>query len=449
MKAQRGRIIPLGRAGRLKPLVQRPLRTPAFLPATTEGTGKLLLLLAVLPLFAQIFHYMVDVGPLYLLSKAWPFMMLPLAAYGLVSLRASLAPFYLATLLYVLTATPLLSIYWLGNTALDALANTIKVWPLTYYFSLTALLVLLNIAPRQLIRALMMLGIATMIVMWVLWFTVPDSTYASSQAVSRLFLFEYERGNRIFFPMSFALLAMFYAAAHLAERPRLWQVLLIAAVLATQIVIFKQRMVLGASAVALVGIVVFRLPKLWRSLMLSGVGVAAVAAVWILFIHIEKLVQRLGGSLTVRQRSLSLLANYLLDRPARWIFGAGGASRVGSVTMADIVGRKDFFLADLGWAGVMFEFGLVGSVLLLSLYVAALRWSSRQSLPPSPPERAMSIALIGYIVYLAISTLVYSVVYAPGELATMTALLLYIVKSAQPRRQSPPVADVPDTQQTV
>ena len=40
--------------------------------------------------------------------------------------------------------------------------------------------------------------------------------------------------------------------------------------------------------------------------------------------------------------------------------------------------------------------------------------------------KAMIGAVVAYIAYLALSSVIYSFVYAPGELATMTALLLYL-----------------------
>ena len=39
--------------------------------------SRMIPLLLVLPMFAQIFHYMIDINSLYLLSKAWAVLMLP------------------------------------------------------------------------------------------------------------------------------------------------------------------------------------------------------------------------------------------------------------------------------------------------------------------------------------------------------------------------------------
>ena len=153
----------------------------------------------------------------------------------------------------------------------------------------------------------------------------------------------------------------------------------------------------------------------------------AVAGVMALLAKFDKVAASLGGSLSVRQHSMELLQNYLTQEPMRWVIGVGAASRTGTITMADIIGSKNFFLADLGWAGVLFEFGLVGSLILLSLYLAVLRWAWRLPVVLEPHNRAMVGALTGYVAYLAISSTVYPIFYAPGELAATTALLLYFV----------------------
>lgn len=422
---QRGRILPLG-AGRGRVI---GARAATAAPLRASRRSSVFLLMLVLPLFAQVFHYMIDSGPIYYLSKAWPVLMLPLAAYG-VSLRVRFAALYLVTLTYVLAVTPVLSMLWLGNDLLDAAANSIKVWPLTYYFSLIALLTLRHPDPDEIVDALVRLGVATLAVMWLLWLVVPSSAYTGDYQQSKLFIYEYERGDRIFFPMSFAILAMFYAAERLRTRFNAGYLLLILAVLATQLLVFKQRTILGASVVVLGLLIVARLPKLIRSGFLAVGLLAGMAGLYQALLHVEQIAGKFGNSLAIRERSLSLLETYLAQQPLRWIFGTGAASRVGSVNMAEIIGRKDFFLADLGWAGVVFEFGLVGAMLLAALYWVALRESLR--LPPvaDPRHRAMLVALGGYVLFLALTTLVYSVVYAPGELAATTALLVYLGKAA-------------------
>jgi len=197
---RQGKIHNLGRAGGGEQSWALPER---------KKPSRMIPLLLVLPMFAQIFHYMIDINSLYLLSKAWAVLMLPLALYAIFGLRSRFAAVYLIVLIYGMGVTPVLSMLWLGNSMSDAIINSVKIWSLTYYFSLLGLLVVLEPTPETLIKAINRLGVATVIVMWVLWFTAPQRWYSGDPHVSRLFLAEYERGNRIYFPMTFAWLSMF------------------------------------------------------------------------------------------------------------------------------------------------------------------------------------------------------------------------------------------------
>ena len=63
-------------------------------------------------------------------------------------------------------------------------------------------------------------------------------------------------------------------------------------------------------------------------------------------------VDSLGGSLSMRQIEAATALAFLNDEPWRWITGVGSATRVGGVTLGDIVGTPFFFPSDLGWLGV-------------------------------------------------------------------------------------------------
>ena len=105
-----------------------------------SASWRVLVVLGMLPMFAQCFHYMVDIPPLYLLSKLWPFLMAPAAVWAMASLDIPARLIHLALLVWLLAATPLISIANLGNNFPDAMATTVKVWPFTYVFSLAAIL---------------------------------------------------------------------------------------------------------------------------------------------------------------------------------------------------------------------------------------------------------------------------------------------------------------------
>ena len=83
---------------------------PAQPRAESSQTILLLALLVALPMFGQSFHYMIDLPPLYVLSKGWPVLTAPLALFALVRLSLPLQVLYGVLLAYVLGLTPLMSI---------------------------------------------------------------------------------------------------------------------------------------------------------------------------------------------------------------------------------------------------------------------------------------------------------------------------------------------------
>lgn len=392
--------------------------------------GKSLILLAVLPMFGQSFHYIFDVAPLYFLSKGWPGLTAPLVLIGLSRARLPATPLFLFMLAYVLAVTPLLSMINLGNGVFDALATTAKALPMTYYFSFSALLILLHPSRATIERLLFGLGIATFVIMLVLWGVVPAGWYANDMVSSKLFVLDEERGFRIFMPMFFGNLFLFLCVRHAMADPRRRWLLGVAVVcLLLEIWIYKQRTAIGCAFLVMGLGVVGGLPKGLRGLAwTTGLALAAT----LVFVVVsgaltEGFTSTFGGSLTVRQNSMALAVDYLIADPLRLIFGIGSITRFSTVTMFDLFGYKHFYLADLGWPGVLFEYGAIGTALIIATSVVSLRVTQKNAASGDP----LLLALHDMVLYCILVTVVYSIMFTPGEPATATALSIYLYRLRQ------------------
>jgi hypothetical protein len=104
------------------------------------------------------------------------------------------------------------------------------------------------------------------------------------------------------------------------------------------------------------------------------------------------------------------------------LLGVGATTRFGNVTLAQLFGNRMFFLTDIGWLGVAFEYGIIGALLLLLVHLAGLHAVTRWS----RPDDALSQALVDYVLYLIVVSAIYSVVFTPGELTTVVALGYYM-----------------------
>lgn len=405
-----------------------PLRAPGR-AAARSGSGLVLLaLLALLPVLMQVFQYLLDVRPLWALAKASPILLLPLALYGLL-VRPPHVPLYLLVLFYVLLVAPVLSMLQLENNLVEALGTTLKVWSFTFYFVAVGALVLLRPDEAVLNRAFLTLAALNFAILWFLWIVMPATSYVTDSQLTSLFLWDYERGPRIMLPLAFGVLGLFWLARHFSARPGIWQPALVLLALVLMLTIYKQRTAIAAVVVMVLwgatGRLRQRYPLLFWSLALGGASLLALLLPIVLGIRESPVQAGLGGSLEVRQHSAALLTRYLGESPWRWIFGIGSATDYSDVNMKEIFRSSFFFMSDLGWLGVLGEYGVLGSLPILAIYLVGLRETARAAGASPTPLR---LALQDFVGYLLLVTLIYSVVYTPGQIATVTGIAVYLLR---------------------
>ncbi len=92
------------------------------------------------------------------------------------------------------------------------------------------------------------------------------------------------------------------------------------------------------------------LPARWRRILAATAAIVVpAAAVLVLLLFADKVETWLGGSLSVRQNSFALATGYLGSDVMNWLFGVGATTRFSTVTLADIFGNAQFYIADIGW----------------------------------------------------------------------------------------------------
>ncbi|MFG1360828.1 hypothetical protein [Xanthobacter pseudotagetidis] len=425
--------------------VVMPLRRSVGAPLARPG-GDLLprlfgwtVLVSTLPLFAQTFYYLNELPPPYLLSKAWPIITAPLTLYAVTRMHLPAKHIYLVLFAYTIGFTPLISMVQLGNGFVDALTTTVKIWPFSFYFGLSALLYWLAPPDERLRRACLALGIGTFVLMVVLWFTIPTRWYTSDPSEGKLLLYEVERGYRIYMPLFFGFLLMFYLVRRFMRSPSLWPALGLLVAFVLLLSIYKQRtFIAGAVLVCGYGALA-SMPRVPRRLVL-GLGLLVLpGAVALLFWKLNAGGgDAFGSSLSVRNTSFALATGFLGDDAWRWILGVGATTRFGAVTLADIFGNDQFYVADLGWVGVVFEYGLVGAVLIAAVYA----WGYFVTVKAAARVRTpFSEALSDYVLFMIVSSSVYSLVFTPGELGVIMAIAVYL-DHARDRRVPVPRGNV-------
>jgi len=383
---------------------------------------RIVLLIAVLPLFGQTFHYMKDLKPLWALSKAFPLLSLPLILPVLTRQHVPLVGGWLIAFLWLVLVSSFAAMFSFDQNYVLGLTAQVKLLPMLYALSFLGLLLLVRPTSKELLRAFGLCGVLTFATLFLLWALAPQSWYVTSiEYGDAPLLSADDRGNRIRMPMFFAMFVLFALYRRLLAEPEWRTAVLVGVALAIVIGIVRTRAVVLASMATLAIVTLMAAPPRWRVGAIAATVVGALLLLQVPYVQSAFDTSSASG-FNVREVTAAKAIAFLGQDPLRWLFGVGTITSLSTGGLATFFNHY-FFLADISWLGIVFEFGLVGAAIMVFLLVRT--WLFAQSVRRTIDSPAVA-GMQDYVLFTLIQSPLYSTMtLQPGEIAIIAATFVY------------------------
>ena len=391
--------------------------------ATPLRPGVMAVLLLALPMFGQVFHYMKDLLPLWSLSKAFPVLSMPLAAVVFRHPTVPMTRQVILSFLWLALVPSFAGIFYFDQDFFTGITAQVKLLPMMYFFSLLGLLLLLQPTLRELTAGFLICGVVTFVCLVILWAVIPQRWYEEHYVAGGSPLFTADnRGNRIRMPMYFGIIFIFYHYRRFLRRPRFGALLAVAVGVALTLELVKTR----AMLVGIGGVLVLNGFFTTRGFLRYAVSSGALAAVAGMFsFGYLRTVFRTdpASGFDVRWQTVLKATAFLGSDPLRWLLGVGTISPTSKASLSAFFDHF-FFLADITWLGIVFEFGLVGALLFLVYELRGMLFYQR-ALRPRIDSHFLG-SLQDYLLYVLLISNLYPPTLTPGETAVILAIYAYV-----------------------
>ncbi|MGN6581871.1 MAG: hypothetical protein ACTHJ1_18050 [Bordetella sp.] len=379
-------------------------------------------LFIALPLFGQTFSYMNGLLPLWALSKAFPVLSLPLALYLMNQARFPMTRQVLISFVWLLLLPSFSAVFYFHEGFFTSITAQVKLLPLLYFFSFLALLLQLRPTLHELERGFVYLAVFIVVTLIVLWAVIPTSWYQTSYVVGNSPLFTADnRGHRIRMSMYFPLIALFFCYRRAYFERSLRYLAYVLVVFAVTLLIVKTR----AMIIGIVGVMAINAVRWSRPAVKVGLLVLAPVVIIGIFSFgylATTFSTSASSGFDVRLVTLKTALQFLGSNPLRWIFGVGTISPTSRDSLIAYF-HHFFFLADITWLGVVFEYGLIGALMFLLIEVRGLTFYRRLH---AEVEDDFLGALADYLIYVLVISFFYPPTLTPGESAVILAIFVYV-----------------------
>lgn len=315
------------------------------------------------------------------------------------------------------------SSFFYGQNFIDTISSQAKVLPFFNYYFIILILLMLKPSIDEIYYCFVFLGVFLCITynLAAIFVDVPSLwTKESSIFVNDA------KGFRIRFPSAAIVFAYFlFLNSYMETKSKLFLAVYLF-LLYFFVFNFKQRVEL----VAIIFATIFVILKIKNRFMffLSP----AIFSLMVIFIYdglsSNSVFDEIGDdtSWLARQRQLDYVYEVFDKYFLSYIFGVGKISEVGSMTYEDLLGFK-FTTADLGWIGVLHEYGFLGIVAVF-LFVYFIFNDLRFNLSKiNKKYKLIIISIDSYMcVALILSILAPRYLYLSGAFVTFWAISVYV-----------------------
>jgi len=381
-------------------------------------------LVAVLPLFGQSFHYVKLLWPLWALSKAFPLVSLPLALFLLVGARPQGSRQILLSFIWLTLVPTFIAIWTFQQTFFVGLTAQVKLLPILYFFSFLGLARWLRPTVREIAAGFLVCAAVTFAIVVAIWLLAPQSWYAEHYVAGDSPLLSHDsRGNRIRMPMFFGLIGIFFCYRQfLADHRWRWLAGAAAGFTIVFALVRMRSIVLGLAAIGAINAFIAAGPRL-RLALLALIPVAMLGLFSVPYIASVFSTDRSFG-FDVRWITTMKAIDFLGTDPFHWIFGVGTISPMDPAGLMTYFNHF-FFLADITWVGVLFEYGIIGALLILAIPLRGIVMVRAARMLRDDPFLG---AIQDYLVYAILISELFPMTMAPGELTLIMAIAIYRIE---------------------
>lgn len=304
----------------------------------------------------------------------------------------------------------------LGFLAQIKLLNVVSFFLILYFFMYSGL------SERRLEVCIFFLGFISLVFYCSLYILVPKSYMDIFDAFTA---YSSSKGERWMVPYHHVLFAYYLVLARwlvlrkAGFRQSVFDLFFVGLFFGYMVVFFQQKMLLAAILAVTILSFLFFCSFLNRVVIVFLGGVFALFLFYLKFDSFVDLFNFRVDSLGIRARTISTIYSaYIGANVFDLLFGYGGLSSLGYKTLQDFYG-VNFWLSDVGYVGIFFEYGLLGVVTVFVIWFAILKIVlERQCFSPLGNAAKMYI-----ITLFMLSPLVPEIIYGIGELVFCLAVV--------------------------
>ncbi|VVE83823.1 hypothetical protein [Pandoraea sputorum] len=380
------------------------------------------ILVALLPLFGQTFHYITALYPLWALSKAFPILTLPLVLRLGSQPRFPITRQVLLSFAWLVLVPSFAAVIYFHESFFTSVTAQVKLLPILYFFSFLALLLMLKPTLHELGRSFVILGAVIVGALILMWLLVPADWYKETYVFGQAPFFTNDsRGHRIRMSMYFPFILLFFCYRRAFFERHVGYLVSVLICLAVALLIVKSRaLAIGIMGVLVINTFVWARPRARIGLMLVAplvlVGVFSMGYLATIFSANAE------TGFDTRRISALLATRFLGNDSLRWLFGVGTISPASGDTLTSYF-HHFFFLADITWLGIVFEYGLIGAFVILCFQLRGLFFYRRLR---AEVEDDFLGALYDYLLFVLLVSFFYPPTLAPGETAVILAIFVYV-----------------------
>lgn len=380
----------------------------------------------------QYFFYIIDFNLLYLSSKVvFPafsilFSVVLFGSYLYTKSYFKNTGLVLFVFVYLVFQSGLSSWIYFDQSLIVGMVGQIKLVPFLFYFLALWFFFNQKYAWSEIRKALVGVAWLSLAIYFFLEFFVDPERWSGLED-GRFVIYDPIRGHRYNVPI-FVLQIISFLYVWESIHDKKISKLTFPFLVLVYMVFFGQKRLEVAGMMAVFVLIGWRnVSSIWKVVLaLCAVGMSAGYVAFSPAMSTLELASAFG----LRWSTFSTIVSFLQEHPGAWLIGAGFLNPLGGTTFQDLYGIN-FWPADVGWVGVLFEFGLVGVVLFVAVYVQVLRearsvWSRQ--------DDALVSALRDYVYKILItSVFIPTLPLHTGVVMTLLALLVY--RNALPEPQ--------------